>query len=416
MTKTTTSNVQNGATDVPRRVAILESSARMGGIQHTTLALATRLHRSNWTPVLICPEDGELTDACRAAGIEVHIQPVLPMWSTSIWLGNETKIPNPFAWLWNVCTIFSTAKRTSVFLKELSPDLVLTKGLLCHFYGGLAARRAGIPSLWYVQDFISERFAGIYKKVFGFAARNVPSSIAVIGPQIVRQLPEDLRERTTVVYNAIDPGKFRNRGNGEPVRRELGIPSAAIVIGTAARLTPWKGQHHLLEAFAKIAVKSPEARLLLVGGSLFGDQEYEKNLRHRTQELGLEQRVIFAGHRQDINDVLAAIDVFAYCSTEKDICPLSLLEAMSAGLPIAAFEIEGVREAMDDDREGLLVPVANSDHLAKSLSKLMHSPDLCRRLGASARARVERQFSLETHVLEMEGVFETVLLQPTVSV
>src|SRR5690349_14654374 len=137
-------------------LAILESSARMGGIQHTTLALATGLKRSSWRPVVICPEEGELTRACRAGGIQTQILPVGIMCSTSFWIGNQRKAPNPMAWIWNAGMMLVTARRIAAFLRKTNPDLVLTKGLLCHFYGGLAAKQANVPCLWYVQDLISE--------------------------------------------------------------------------------------------------------------------------------------------------------------------------------------------------------------------------------------------------------------------
>jgi glycosyltransferase involved in cell wall biosynthesis len=381
----------------------------MGGIQHTTVALAANLNREAWNPIVICPEEGELTRACHAAGVETRTLPVFPMCSTSVWINNQTKLPNPAAWLWNTVTILVTANRISGFLKALHPDLVITKGLLCHFYGGLASARVGIPCLWYVQDFISERFCGVYKHVFGMMASTVPTRIAAIGPQIIRQLPPHLRDQSRVVYNPVDTAKFETAGSAGGVRHELGIPADAILIGNAARLTPWKGQHHLLEAFREVVKAEPKAKLLLIGGSLFGDEDYARRLRKVVEEYKLEDRVIFAGHRQDVNRLLSAVDIFAYCALEKDICPLSLLEAMSAGLPIAAFGIEGVREAIQDQREGLLAPAGNSTALAQALMTLVRDPALGRSLGEAARRRAHSDFSVARHVNGMQQAFEEAL-------
>ena len=392
-----------------RSVAILESSSQMGGIQHTTLALATRLNRASWKPIVICPEEGDLSRSCRSAGVEVRILRPFPMYSTSVWVGNTAKVPNPFAWVWNTISIWTTAAKMANFLKTLRPDLVLTKGLLCHFYGGLAAHITHIPCLWYVQDFISQRFRGIYTKVFGLMARFVPTAVAVIGPQILRQLPRGVHTRAHVIYNAVDPAKFHTSTERTRVRNSLGVSPDVTLIGNAARLTPWKGQHHLLAAFALIAPALPKAKLLLIGGSLFGDREYEHALRRTVHDLGLDGRVIFAGHRNDMADMFAAMDVFAYCAVEKDICPLSLLEAMSAALPIAAFDIPGVREAIVHRKEGVLVPIGDINALAAALLELSGNAELSRSLGESARQRVELQFCLDQHVVQMEYVFGEVL-------
>ena len=227
----------------PRTVAILESSAKMGGIQHTTLALASRMDRTQWSPIVICPEEGELVEACHAAGVEVHLLPVLPMWSTSVWVSDKTKIPNPFAWLWNVATILGTANTVAEYLRTSRPDLVITKGLLCHFYGGIAARKAKIPCLWYVQDFISVRFGGIYTTAFRTMAARVPTAVAAIGPQIVRQLSKPMQSRARVVYNAVDTAKFRSRNDAASakIRQEWGIEPDALVIGNAARVASLSG-------------------------------------------------------------------------------------------------------------------------------------------------------------------------------
>ncbi len=381
----------------------------MGGIQHTTFELAAHLDREAWNPIVICPEEGELTRACRSAGVEVRTLPVFRMCSTSFWINNQTKIPNPAAWLWNAGTILAMANRLAAFLTELQPDLVITKGLLCHFYGGLAASRAGVPCLWYVQDFISERFGGIYKHVFGWMASGVPTRIAAIGPQIIRQLPLALRDQSRVVYNPVDSAKFESAGPSDSIRRELGIPMDAILIGNAARLTPWKGQHHLIDAFRHVAAAEPKTKLLLIGGSLFGDEDYAGRLRKMVEDYRLGDRVIFAGHRQDVHKLLSAVDVFAYCALEKDICPLSLLEAMSAGLPIAAFGIEGVREAVRDQQEGLLTPAGNPKALSQALLTLIRNPALRSRLGQAARNRAHSDFSVSRHVSGMQQAFEDAL-------
>jgi glycosyltransferase involved in cell wall biosynthesis len=406
-------HLKHSCSSQARTVAILESSAKMGGIQHTTLALAANLDRQLWNPILVCPEEGELTRACRRSGVEVRTLPVLPLCSTSFWINNHSKLPNPFAWLWNAVSILANSGRLARFLRELGPDLVITKGLLCHFYGGLAANRAGIPCLWYVQDQISERFRGIYKTVFGMLAGRIPRRIAAIGPQIIRQLPRGLQGEARVVYNPVDTVRFEAAGLSKAVssevRRELGIPGGAMVIGNAARLTPWKGQHYLIEAFQQVAAVEPEARLLLIGGSLFGEEAYARRLKKMVAELGLEDRVIFTGHRQDVDKLLSAVDVFAYCALEKDICPLSLLEAMSAGLPIAAFDIDGVREAIREGIDGLLAPAGNPRALAETLLALVRNPALRRRLGESATNRSQSQFSVSRHVRGMEQVFEEAL-------
>jgi glycosyltransferase involved in cell wall biosynthesis len=377
----------------------------MAGVEFNAIRLAQRLDRERWRVVLVCPEEGDLPAAFRRAGLEVRILPRPRLFSTSIPLGRKWRLPNPFACGYDAAALVAAARGLARLLAEMKPDLVVTKGLFPHFYGGLAARRAGVPCLWHVEDFISERWGGLFRRCFALAARRLPTAVAVIGEPIACQLPRAMQERVRVIHNGADTEAFRPGLDGAPVRRELGIPADALVVGHVARLTPWKGQHHLLEAFAGIASRVPRAHLLLVGSPVFDSDSYGRGLRQRAAALGLGDRVMFAGHRRDVSRVLAAMDVLAYPSVEKDNCPLSLLEAMASGLPVVAFDIPGVRLVLDAPEAGVLVPVGRADLLGEALRGVLTDGDRRQRLAQGARRRTEEAFNLELHARRFEEAF-----------
>ncbi len=391
-------------TSGPRKVVFVECAAAMGGVQFSTLYLAQHLDRARWNPIVVCPEAGDLTETCRRLNIQTHVLEQLTLRSTSFSIGNDVRLPNPAAWLWDVVALFIAARRLARFLRQTKPNLVVTKGLFPHFYGGLAARQSGIPCIWHVQDFISERFKGLYRRAFGLAARLLPDHIIADGAAIGRQL-NAVADRSSVILNGVDVKVFRPGGDGTRLREELGLPAGAIVIGHVGRMTPWKGQHYLLEAFAPVARAVPNAYLVFVGDPVFDTDSYQNKLLDLTAKLGLEDRVRFAGYRHDLPEVLAAMDVFAFTSVEKDTSPLTLLSAMAAGLPIVAFDIEGVRELIDADEQLLLVKTRAVDALAESLLRLLSDQELRRRLSLAARRQVESRFSLERHVMSIEQVF-----------
>jgi glycosyltransferase involved in cell wall biosynthesis len=381
----------------------------MGGVEFSTLYLAQHLDRGRWEPLVLCPEEGDLPQACRAASVPVQILARPAARSTSIWIGPDRRLPNPLAWAWNGVALAGATRSLACLLNQQRPALVVTKGLFPHFYGGLAARWTGIPCIWHVQDFISERFGGVYRHLFGQIAGWFPAHIIVDGGPIARQLPKRLHNHVSVIHNGVDTRRFRPSADGASVRRELGIPAEALVIGHVARMTPWKGQHYLLEAFAHVATAVSRARLLFVGAPVFDSDAYERRLRDRTAELGLGDRVIFAGYRRDLPRVLAAMNIFGYTSVEKDTSPLALLSAMAVGLPLVAFDIEGVREVVSPGEEGLLVPVRQIDALAQALARLIAEGELRLHLAAGARRRAEHSFSLEQYVARLEATFFAVM-------
>jgi glycosyltransferase involved in cell wall biosynthesis len=388
----------------PRKVVFVECAAAMGGVQFSTLYLAQHLDPTLWKPIVVCPEEGDLTDACRRLGIQAYVSEQPKLRSTSFRIRNDLRLPNPMAWLWDGVAMLIAVRRLGRFLAQTEPHLVVTKGVFPHFYGGLAARRLGIPCIWHVQDFISERFLGLYRRAFGLVARVLPDHIIADGAAIARQLTA-VNDRISVILNGVDSNVFRPGIDGASVRKELDLPAGAIVIGHVGRMTPWKGQHYLLEAFARIARAAPNAYLVFVGDPVFDTDSYQTKLLNLTAKLGLGERVRFAGYRHDMPEVLAAMDVFAFTSVEKDTSPLTLLSAMSAGLPIVAFDIEGVRELIDEGEQLLLAPAREANALAESLLRLISGPELRRRLSVSARRQAESKFTLERHVTRIEEVF-----------
>ena len=376
----------------------------MGGVQFSTLYLVQHLNSTLWEPIVICPEEGDLTVACRSAGIDVRVLSNPTLRSTSFRLGRHmTRLPNPLAWSWDGYATLVAARRLAHFLKQVKPDLVVTKGLFSHFYGGLAARQSGIPCVWHVQDFISERFWKIYQRLFGQVARWMPDQIIVDSASISRQLHRTVQHRISVIHNGVDTEVFRPDIDGQGVRRELGIPIDAMVIGHVGRMTPWKGQHYLLEAFARIAAVMENVYLLFVGAPVFDSVAYQRELMNLSLKLGLSDRVKFAGYRYDIPLVLASMDVFAFTSVEKDTSPLTLLSAMSSGLPIVGFDIEGVKELLPAN-EQLLVPVGQVNALVWSITKLLSNTALRRRLATSARQLAETEFGVDKYVSRVQRV------------
>src|SRR5439155_12539155 len=124
-----------------------------------------------------------------------------------------------------------------------------------------------------------ERWWGIFRRVFGWMAGSLPDRIVPIGQPIARQLPASVQRRVRVIHNGVDTAVFRPGRDGMPVRRELGIPPDALVIGHVARMTPWKGQRYLLEAFGRLAQDIPQAQLLFVGSPLFDSDAFQRALR-----------------------------------------------------------------------------------------------------------------------------------------
>ena len=196
--------------------------------------------------------------------------------------------------------------------------------------------------------------------------------------------------RQRVVHNGIDPGRFAAPSGGDALRAELGIPAAARVVGAVGLLNDAKGHDLLVDALARLP---DDVHLLIVGHG-----EREAALREQAARLGLSARVHLAGWRDDVSAAHSAMDVFALPSRWEGL-PYSLLEAMAAGVPSVASDVNGSRDILAcEPPAGLLVPREDSAALAAALQRLLDDRALAARLAAAGTARVAAEFTLDAMI------------------
>ena len=216
-----------------------------------------------------------------------------------------------------------------------------------------------------------------------------------------RHVPAD---RVRLIWNGAPLDEFAPvaRERALAVRRELGIPEAARVVGALARLSEQKGHRYLLEAAALILKRLPQTRFLIAGD---GDQE--PALRRQARELRIEAQVVFAGHRADVPAVLGAMDVFCISSSYEGT-PLALFEAMASAKSIVSTAVDGCREVLEHEITGLLVPPRDPEALAAALCRALEDDALCASLARRARVASAR-YDVTECVRQMEALYDEVL-------
>lgn len=179
-----------------------------------------------------------------------------------------------------------------------------------------------------------------------------------------------------------------SRPAGE-IRTELNTPIGARVVATVARLHPSKGQHHLLQAFRTVRECVPDTVLWLVG-----DGECRAALEDEARRLGITESVRFAGTRRDVRDILDAVDLFALPSLWEGM-PNALMEAMAAGRPVVASDIDAIRELVLHGKTGWMVRPGDSEDLARVLIDALSDPRRAAAIGEAGQDHVRRHFSLD---------------------
>lgn len=198
-----------------------------------------------------------------------------------------------------------------------------------------------------------------------------------------RRIPE------VVIPNGIELPVLPTEEQRLAARATLGLHRDDFVVGIVARLTPEKAHEVLFEAVAKLAPSHLGLRLVVVG-----DGAREAKLPELARELGIADRVLFTGLRRDVPELLPAFDV-SCLSSVREAAPVSIIEAMAAGLPVVATGAGAIADMVADGEEGFVVPVNDSGAIADRIARLAADPALRAAQGARARARAERDYRIE---------------------
>jgi glycosyltransferase involved in cell wall biosynthesis len=207
--------------------------------------------------------------------------------------------------------------------------------------------------------------------------------------------------KTLFIKNGVDTDKYAP--GGAPAA-DAPFQAGDIVIGTVARIQDVKNHRALVDAFAQLRSRLPglAPRLKL---AIVGDGPLLPAVREQVARLGLDGAVWLPGARADIAAVLHTFSVFALPSLAEGT-PVSMLEAMACGLPVVASRVGGIPEVVDEDVQGLLVPVGDVDALTAALARYVQDAALASAHGAAARARVEDRFSLRAMVAGYGALYD----------
>jgi glycosyltransferase involved in cell wall biosynthesis len=273
-----------------------------------------------------------------------------------------------------------------VLMRRLRPDIVHVNSSKAGVLGRVAAVVARVPiRIFTVHGWAFKAYSGapstLYRWADRLAARLTTATICVAeGERAAGLAARTCRaDRTVVIPNGVDT----LAAGGPRLDAPAGDRPRVISVG---RLAPPKDPLTLVRALA--ALQTPPKTLLV------GDGPDRRAVEQEIAARGLTGTVSVAGERRDVARLLAQSDVFVL-STRSEGAPMSILEAMAAGLPVVASAVGGVPELVEDGSTGLLVPPGDPAALAAALDRLLADPDLSKRLGAAGRSRARERFDVE---------------------
>jgi glycosyltransferase involved in cell wall biosynthesis len=365
-------------------VAYVTFDCKLSGVLAHLMTALRHLDRGRYLPVVYAiKEPGELAEEIRGMGVEVVV------------LGRAQA--KQFDWP-------AVGKLASEFRRR---KMAVVHAHFQHAsrYAHLAAWRASVPARFTtVHDIMGQPKPK--RNWINWGLSHIVDT--VITPS--KAVKEDLLRfdgikpgQIEVVYYGIDHDRFHYPPPRLEMRRRLGLPEGAKLVGTAGRLALQKGFDVLLRAMPAVAAAHPEARLLLVGSG-----KLEGELRAEADRLGVAPQVDFLGTRWDMPELFAAMDCFVLPS-KRDSFPVVLLEAAATGLPCVATDDGGNPESVIDGETGLIVPLDDPKALGQAVISVLDDPARARRWGEAGRAKVERLHTARVMMDRIEALYERTL-------
>ncbi|MBM4045270.1 MAG: glycosyltransferase family 4 protein [Planctomycetes bacterium] len=295
-------------------------------------------------------------------------------------------------------------------------DIIHTHIRPADFHGGLAAMLArNVLAVCTLHgkvntDELGQQHDDLAAQVYSFALRRFFDRVLTVSEALRREaldITGAKPERFVHVTNGIDLSRFKALAPRAVKRRELGLDDGDLAVGMMSRFVSnesvTKGHPEFFAAARAVLSRVPTAKFVLIG-----DGVTRPAYQQRVQADGLADRFLFLGHRDDVPDVLAALDVSVLPSLGEGL-PRALMESMAAGVPVIGTELDGIVELLDRGRVGLLVPPRNPEALANAMFTLLTQREQAKRLAAEGRHRVEAHYSKEHMIAETERVYEGLL-------
>jgi glycosyltransferase involved in cell wall biosynthesis len=290
-------------------------------------------------------------------------------------------------------------------VEEFGIDLIHCHEPKSRIYGLLVSALTGVPLVttnhnWTRQDLRTRLVEYVDACALRFCARSVAVSSLVAEAMRRCFVPSP---RISVIPNGIDLSRFQVVQADDSLRASLGIPAGLPVVGSVGRLDIVKGHELLLDAASLTRQQGHDAAYLIVGEGVESE-----NLRRRALDLGLADRVFFAGYQADVRKFVSIMDVFVQPS-RREGTPMALLEAMAMQKAVVATPVGGVPFVVNSGTNGILLSSRTPGRLAQALSQLLGDRALRSRLGKTAALHVQREYSARSMAQRYEALYWSVL-------
>lgn len=384
-----------------KNILFIHQSAELYGSDKTLLLLLKNLDKNKFKPVVLLPFDGPLKEALENEKIEVVIAPVLKLYR---------KLFTPK----NLIGFFKDIKVAFKIVNELHKKYQFTliySNTLAVLFGIMFAWKNNIKHLWHVHEIIEK--PSLFKKAF-VGLLSLKSNTHIVynshATKVFWEVNKSIIHKGAVIWNGIETNiPESSTSELSEIRKKLFlIQPNEIVLALVGRISRWKGQMILLDAFNNLVQKNDNIKLVFVGAPPPNQEKFQEDLEDRISSFKLNDKVLIIPFQNEIHKIWQAIDIAVVPSTEPEPFGMVAIEAMLAHKPIVGSNHGGLTEIIENNATGFLVIPNSVQDLVIALEKLIQNELLRKEMGEKGYLRVTTAFSVEQYVDSFEKFFEKI--------
>ena len=387
----------------PLPVIFLDHTAKWSGGEIALLRTLEAFDRKRVEPILLLAEDGPLAERARERGIETHI---LPLAENLREVRKDTLGGAGLLGKVGTAAAFAGyAFRVARFARKRKAALLHCNSLKADIYGAIAGKIARLPVIWHVRDHIDPSYLPeTAVRAFRAMALRLPAAVITNSESSKERLFPDGpgRMRCIVAYDGLSSRELLS-----PMPPESdGWKNDPPHIGIVGRFVEWKGQHLFLDAAARLTAAGIEAKYILIGAALFGEDKYAADLYRQAEALG--ERVVFTGFQNDVPAILRTLDILVHASVTPEPFGQVVIEGMAEGVPVIASKGGGVREIVTDGKNGILTPMGDAAALMLALKGLLADPRRASEISRKGFSHVREHFTALHNSKVIESLYDAI--------
>ena len=358
-----------------KNILLVHSSNDLYGASKIFLQLIDLFLTNGFNVYVVLPEKGKLDDFLNKKDIKVSYHELGVL---------RKQYLNPLGLINRLVINFKAIKFLSNYIKNYSIDLVYTNTSTI-LSGGISAKKNGIPSLFHVHEIPTGNW--LYEIFSGKIINRISSKVLTVSNSVKSHWLKNINEyKIERVYNGIE---YEKKDSIIKLEKDQGD----FVITSVARLIPYKGHMYLIEIADQLIKKSLKFKFLIVGDTLPSYISYEKSVKQKVKDLGLENKIKFLGFRNDISSILKQSDLFIHPAIAPDPLPTVLFESLYNNLPSVATNLGGAIEILDKGKNGLLIPFNDSRKAANLINEYCSNTKLQKKHLENSKKNFKINFS-----------------------